>query len=649
MPAFYAATVPEFLAHEQDLIVGRQTGVIRSALTELSAEQLEAWREQLPILRTALSPDSARDWFLLLEYPIPRRGKRIDAVILAHDIILVLEFKCGARKYEKEARSQVEDYCLDLRDFHAESRGRILVPFLVATNAENEGPAVGEVIDGVAPVWLANASSLPCLIERAVGQYRALTAAPIDPERWNRAEYVPTPTIIEAARVLYEGQNVREISRCHAGAENLTRTSAAIMRAIQLARSSSRKTICFVTGVPGAGKTLAGLNIVHNRELHEGSLGVFLSGNGPLVRVLSEALARDDCRRTGRTISESRRRVSTFVQNVHRFIDAHFTGLTAPPDRVVVFDEAQRAWNAEQSRRKFKRDRSEPEIMLDIMDRHAGWAFIVALVGSGQEINTGEAGLSEWGRALAERFRHWNVLISPHLVGEHNSGDGLFRVPPDGLEVFQDRNLHLEVSLRSYKAEAVSEFVSHLLSMQVAHARAALASCSDFPLLLTRDIGKARAWLKRRQRGSRRIGLIASSGGRRLRAHGLDVRTELDVENWFLNPPSDVRASCYLETPATEFGIQGLELDWTGVCWDIDLVPERDGWSVRAFKGTNWQSTRDQTRRQYVLNKYRVLLTRAREGMIIWVPPGDPSDWTRPPRKYDCIAEYLQSCGIKEI
>jgi DUF2075 family protein/broad-specificity NMP kinase len=460
---------------------------------------------------------------------------------------------------------------------------------------------------------------------------------------------VPTPTIIEAARVLYEGQNVREISRCHAGAENLTRTSAAIMRAIQLARSSSRKTICFVTGVPGAGKTLAGLNIVHNRELHEGSLGVFLSGNGPLVRVLSEALARDDCRRTGRTISESRRRVSTFVQNVHRFIDAHFTGLTAPPDRVVVFDEAQRAWNAEQSRRKFKRDRSEPEIMLDIMDRHAGWAVIVALVGSGQEINTGEAGLSEWGRALAERFRHWNVLISPHLVGEHNSGDGLFRVPPDGLEVFQDRNLHLEVSLRSYKAEAVSEFVSHLLSMQVAPARAALASCSDFPLLLTRDIGKARAWLKRRQRGSRRIGLIASSGGRRLRAHGLDVRTELDVENWFLNPPSDVRASCYLETPATEFGIQGLELDWTGVCWDIDLVPERDGWSVRAFKGTKWQSTHDQTRRQYVLNKYRVLLTRAREGMIIWVPPGDPSDWTRPPRKYDCIAEYLQSCGIKEI
>jgi len=646
MPAFYAAAVPEFLTHEEDLIVGRQTGVTR---IELPAEQLEAWREQLRILRTALSSDSASDWYLLLEYPIPRRGKRIDAVVLAHDVILVLEFKCGARKYEREARIQVEDYCLDLRDFHAESRGRVLVPFLVATNATKELPPSHEPTDWVAPVWLANASSLPHLMEKAVFQYRDCAAAPIDFERWNRAEYVPTPTIIEAARILYERHDVREIARCHAGAENLTKTTAAVMQAIQWARSSGRKAICFVTGVPGAGKTLAGLNIVHNRELHKDSLAVFVSGNGPLVRVLSEALARDDSRRTGRAISESRRRVSTFVQNVHRFIDAHFADSAAPRDRVVIFDEAQRAWNAEHSQRKFKRDRSEPEIMLDIMNRHEGWAVIVALVGSGQEINTGEAGLGEWGRALAERFPHWKVLISPHLVEETFARDNLFQVPPNDLEIVEDGRLHLEVSLRSYKAEAVSEFVSQLLSIHVAGARAALSSCSDFPLVLTRDLAKARAWLKRRQRGSRRIGLVASSGGRRLIAHGLDVRTSLDVENWFLNPASDVRSSYYLEMPATEFGIQGLELDWTGVCWDLDLVPERGGWSVKAFKGTKWQSVRDPIRRRYVLNKYRVLLTRAREGMIIWVPPGDPSDWTRPPQKYNCIAEYLKSCGLKEL
>ncbi len=409
--------------------------------------------------------------------------------------------------------------------------------------------------------------------------------------------------------------------------------------------------ICFVTGVPGAGKTLAGLNIVHNRDLHKGSLGVFLSGNGPLVRVLSEALARDHSSRTKGSITESRRRVSTFVQNVHRFIDAHFAASTPPPDRVIVFDEAQRAWNAAQSKRKFKRDASEPEIMLGIMDRHQGWAVIVALVGSGQEINTGEGGLREWGRTLSDRFRHWKVVISPHLASGAGDEDGgaLFEDLPRGIELLEDPALHLDVSLRSYKAQAVSEFVSCLLSLHVERARSALASCPDFPIVLTRDLEKAREWLRRRQRGTRRIGLIASSSARRLKAYGLDVTSELEVEKWFLNPVSDVRSCYYLETPATEFGIQGLELDWISVCWDIDLVPEDGEWHVQAFKGTRWQTVRDPTRRRYVLNKYRVLLTRAREGMIVWVPRGDSSDWTRPASRYERVAAYLRSCGIPEI
>jgi hypothetical protein len=651
VPALYHAPVAEFLTHDEDLIVGRLSAVAGRALTELAAEQLEAWRQQIAILRSALRPHYSRNWHLLLEYPIPRRGKRIDAVILVEDLILVVEFKCGSRKYDREARLQVEDYCLDLRDFHRESCQRVLVPVLVATQAEEQSAASEEVIDWVAPLWFANAHSLGGIVEQAVVRYHSPNPNVIDPGRWDTAEYAPTPTIVEAARVLYEGQNVREISRCHAGAENLTKTSSAVMQAIEQAREKERKLICFVTGVPGSGKTLAGLNIIHNRELHEGSLGVFLSGNGPLVKVLSEALARDHHERTGQSIAESRRRVSTFIQNVHRFIDAHFTSSPPPPDRVVVFDEAQRAWNREQSQRKFKRDRSEPEIMLDIMDRHEGWAAIVALVGSGQEINTGESGLGEWGRALADRFQHWTVLVSPHAV-KGDAGDRsdlLFGARPSQIRVCEDDALHLEVSLRSYKAQAVSEFVAHSLLQQVENARSALASCPDFPIVMTREFEKAREWLKRRQRGTRRIGLIASSGARRLRAHGLDVRTELDVENWFLNPSFDVRSSYYLETPATEFGIQGLELDWTGVCWDTDLVPDSGDWHVRAFKGTHWQTVRDATRRQYVLNKYRVLLTRAREGMIIWVPKGDSSDWTRPPSGYDAIAAYLKACGVPEI
>jgi len=503
----------------------------------------------------------------------------------------------------------------------------------------------------VAPIWFANASTFASVLAQALARYGSQNHASIDPEQWDRAEYLPTPTIVEAARALYEGQNVHEISRCHAGAENLTRTSAAVISAIEASRRDERKLICFLTGVPGAGKTLAGLNIVHSRELHEGSLGVFLSGNGPLVKVLSEALARDECDRTATPLSESRRRASTFIQNVHRFIDAHFGKSNPPPDRVVVFDEAQRAWDREQSLRKFKRDRSEPEIMLDIMNRHPGWAAIVALVGSGQEINTGEAGLGEWGRALADRFRNWSVLASPILfTGDlAGSADQLFESAPNEMHVVQDAAMHLDVALRSYKAQAVSEFVAHLLTRQIDQARRALAACPEFPIAMTRDFTTAREWLRRRHRGSRRIGLIASSGGRRLRAHGLDVRVELEVENWFLNDSSDVRSSYYLETPATEFGIQGLELDWTGLCWDLDLVPTQSDWQIRAFKGTRWQTVRNETRRRYVLNKYRVLLTRAREGTVIWVPQGETADWTRPTAAYDAIADYLRACGIAEL
>lgn len=637
--------------HDEDLIVGRQSGIIQQGLSELSAKQLDAWRLQVSVLRTALRADYAEAWHLFLEYPIPRRGKRIDAVILAGSVILVIEFKCGAEKYESAARIQVEDYCLDLRDFHGGSRHRVLVPVLVATHAEERPRPSERVMDWVAPVWLSNAASLGRVLDQAARQNQSPETERIDPPSWNTAEYAPTPTIVEAARFLYEGQNVREISRCHAGAENLTKTSDAVIRAIRAARESGQKTICFVTGVPGAGKTLAGLNIIHSRDLHEGSLGVFLSGNGPLVRVLLEALARDHRGRTEMAIAESRRRVETFIQNVHRFIEAHFASSKAPPDRVIVFDEAQRAWNREQSNRKFKRDASEPEIVLDIMNRHEGWAVIVALVGGGQEINTGEAGLREWGRAVTNHFQHWRVVISLQLASGEMSGDGdtLFETLPANVELVEESALHLNVSLRAYRAQAVSEFVSHVLSMQIAKARSALASCSDFPIVLTRDLEKAREWLRRRQRGSRRIGLIASSGGRRLKAYGLDVRSELDVENWFLNSMTDVRSSFYLETPATEFGIQGLELDWTGLCWDIDLVPELDQWRVQALKGTKWQTVLNPTTRQYVLNKYRVLLTRAREGMIIWVPRSDGSDWTRPSAKYESIAQYLQVCGITEV
>ena len=661
MPAHYTATVPDFLTHDANHIVGSLTTEASAAgFYQQKHAQTEAWLVQINCLRRALQQaqalatsvgSSPAGWHLLLEYPIPRRGKRVDGVLLAAGLIIAIEFKCGTTTYARSAIEQIEDYCLDLRDFHQQSRERALVPLLVCTHAPDAPEPSDEVIDAVAPTWLANADNLGSRLAAILARHSRPTSPAIEASAWDHSNYLPTPTIIESAQALYAGQNVREISRCHAGVHNLTRTSDTVIEAIDNARRNGRKVICFITGVPGAGKTLAGLNIVHNHDLHEGTLGVFLSGNGPLVKVLREALARDHATRTGTSKAAAARKVATFVQNVHRFIDAYYAAPDkVPPDRVVIFDEAQRAWDAQQSQRKFNRPQAEAQIMLEVMNRHKDWAVVVALIGSGQEINRGEAGLAEWGRALQGQFRHWDVVMAPQLAaGQDNDGARLFAERPANMVIHEERALHLDVNLRSYRAEALSHFVAAMLNLDTAEAKRILAKLDSFPLVMTRDLQQAKTWLRSRQRGSRRIGLVASSGARRLRAYGLDVQTQLDVENWFLNDAADVRSSFYLETPATEFGIQGLELDWTGLCWGGDLTPRQGAWVCRAFRGTKWQAVQQEATQRYIINKYRVLLTRAREGSVIWIPQGDPTDPTRKPATFDAVAAYLQACGICQL
>jgi hypothetical protein len=651
--AFYASSVPEFLERQPEFVVGRLTARAgESGLFQQVHTQTSSWLQEIQILQQVLKElnalVNAAAWSILLEYPIPRRAKRIDVVLLLPGCVVVIEFKCGATSYDRAAFAQVEDYCLDLRDFHRECRDRILVPLLVATHAPIGQIPEDNQTDFVSEPWSANEEDLAEKLSLCAGRYQGEGQPSL--AQWNDGEYSPTPTIIEAAQALYAGQNVNEISRCHAGIDNLTRTSDAVIRLIGEARNQSKKLICFVTGIPGAGKTLAGLNVVHNHGLGTEDLGVFLSGNGPLVRVLTEALARDHRFRTGSSLAASKRRVSTFVQNVHRFIGEYFEQSDRiPVDHVAVFDEAQRAWNAEQSLRKFKRNFSEPEIMLEVMSRHRDWAVIVALVGVGQEINTGEAGLGEWGRALCERFRDWSVGVSAELMTETANHQGLFSSVPREVHVQEETALHLDVTLRSFKGQQLSEFVDALLNREVERARRVFGELEQYPIAMTRSLETARNWLRAHQRGTRRSGLVASSGARRLLAHGLDVTVDLDVENWFLNPRDDVRSSFFLEVPATEFGIQGLELDWVGLCWGGDLVPDDSGWIYRKFGGTEWQHVRNRQTQQYIINKYRVLLTRAREGLVIWVPPGDATDLTRPPALYNKVADYLKTCGIREI
>lgn len=661
MPAYYRDQLNAFLDRDVDTICGRLIqGASDAGFATHVHDQTDAWTKQIELLHPIVSellrdrPDAAR-WSILLEFPIPRRSKRIDAVILADDLVLVIEFKIGKTSLTEADRRQAEDYALDLRDFHKASAGRIVVPLLAATGSAPPERQLADIDDVVKPVIDTNGTRLITDLLSAYDRWHDSLRDRIRADAWDNSPYEPTPTILEAAQVLYAGQSVREISRSHAGADNLNRTTQAVLNAIREAQREQRKIICFLTGVPGAGKTLAGLNIVHDPALQNdnGGLGVFLSGNGPLVTVLSEALARDHKRRTGAKIDDARRHVSTFVQNVHAFVREYVDDQPdlAPPDKVVLFDEAQRAWNSAREKRKFGRDESEPSMMLRVMDRHADWAVIVALIGGGQEIHDGEAGLPEWGRTIAERYPHWRVHISSELARGRfdQSAQPLFEKTPADLDIVEDPDLHLAVALRSFRADQVAAWVDAVLSDRPADARQLMSQLHAFPIRMTRDLSRAKRWLRTQTRGHRRCGLVASSGGRRLRADGLDVKAELNVANWFLDPPPDVRSSYYLELPATEFAVQGLELDWVGVCWGGDLRRHRDAWTFNQFRGSKWQSVADDMKQRYLLNKYRVLMTRAREGFVIYIPTGDPADHTRPASHYQSTATYLQSCGVVSI
>jgi hypothetical protein len=657
MPAYYSNFVKGFLSDSTDSVLGALTTHASADGPAVDSRQIDAWLHQIDILKVHLSTlkpstPGIEEWGILFEYKIPRRSKRIDTVLIAGNMIVVIEFKIGSNAYDRSAVIQVEDYCLDLRDFHSESKDRTIIPILLSSEAPSKEMTINPIEDSVQETLFANKKDLDMLLSTIRTIWPASTHT-IPYKDWEKSAYNPTPTIIEAAQALYGGHDVYEISRSHAGAENLTKTSEAIVQAIRKARKSKSKIICFITGVPGSGKTLAGLNIVHNPDLRqeEQSLGVLLSGNGPLVKVLQEALARDHHQRTDSTLANSRRHVQTFLQNVHIFIEEYFADNTkVPVDHVALWDEAQRAWNAEQSQRKFNRNYSEAEIMLEIMDRH-DWAVIVALVGGGQEINTGEAGLPEWGKTVAEKYPHWKVYISPELVtgAPSTAGLTLFEEEPKGIVIEENPDLHLRVAIRAYKAQELSRWVEMVLSGKSNEAREIFHhKLKHYPIYLTRSLHTARNWLKSKVRGTRRVGLVASSGARRLRRYGMDVTLKFDVAKWFLNPADDVRSSYYLEIPATEFAIQGLELDWVGVCWGADFRREHDTWGYYAFKGTTWQTVRQDVRKQFILNKYRVLLTRSREGMIIWVPKGSPEDKTDKTEFYEQTAQYLLDCGLRE-
>ncbi len=681
---YYSETLQRFLNQDVSSILGNL-----SKLNEfdLSLEQRDAWEQEIAIMKQ-VAKELGLEGHIAFEYTIPRLGKRVDIVLLVEGIVFTIEFKVGADDFLVNDKEQVWDYALDLKNFHEESRDRVIVPILVATDApeakcSTEPGLFSYYDDQVYYPLFSNSNTLLSILRQVLSAESSLS--PIDAHEWLFSRYNPTPTIIQAASALYMNHSVEDITKHEADKAGIDTCTDLILNIIRESKENHQKSICFVTGVPGAGKTLVGLNVAIQQE--QGDLAVYLSGNGPLVKVLTEALARDKVQKEKAanrkcTKTEAERQVSRFIQIIHRYRDNMLAKLKVPiqgtsieidpakvskaahsnaaeVENVAIFDEAQRMWDMRHLSAWLSRKKglanfpmSEGEFLIWSLDQHKDWATIVCLVGGGQEINSGEGGIGLWIQALNETFPDWQIYISDKLTDKEYAEGNVATLLEGNPNVHMEQNLHLAVSQRSYRAETLSLFVHQLLDLDIPAARTTYADIRErYPIVLTRDLDKAKAWLRAHARGSERYGMLVSSKAFRLKPLAIDIRTQADIVPWFLNPITDIRSSLFLEDVATEFDIQGLELDWTCLVWDGDFRydPDHNCWQHFNFRSDRWQNINIAEGRAYQLNAYRVLLTRARQGMVICIPEGNPSDATRLPEFYDPTFDYFKRLGIEVI
>lgn len=682
---YYSDTIASFIDRNVNEIIGKLT---LASQYDINDETSQSWVEEIYTLKEILKPYRFRG-SIYFEYNIPRMGRRADVIVVIDGIIFVLEYKTSEQKFTREARTQVWDYALDLKNFHEQSAERILIPILVAPKESNKNCSLELKYyeDNVYEPLQVNASKLRYALATVLESIPHDTQILVTDDVWAKSGYEPTPTIIEAAIALYEENTVEDITK-HGG--DIDNASLELLNIINYCRDNNRKGICFITGVPGAGKTLIGLNTAID-QFNKGEKAVYLSGNFPLVNVLQEALTRDFVRRDkikakqenrkACTKEEARSKVKAFIQMIHHYRDLYLEGTQIeegkivpvpgyfqshtdkayiPAEHVAIFDEAQRAWTKDELCR-FMREKkkindfpfSEPEYLISCMDRQIDWGVVVCLVGNGQSINKGEAGLTEWIESIHRSYNDWDVYMSDYLL---QSGD----VTPEELSLIKDQliskeDLHLKMSMRSFRSEKVSIFVNQLLALKKEEAAATLKELENYPIVMTRSLETAKNWLRKHNRGSERMGILASSKAERLKAISINVRFKPDFVHWFLEDDSDIRSSNALEDTLTEFEVQGLEIDWSCVAWDADLRLNKNEnlWQHYQLRsGTKWQNIHKPQNREYQINAYRVLLTRARQGMVIVVPYGDngnPPDETRKPEWYDGIYNYLKEIGIEEI
>jgi DUF2075 family protein len=674
MPAYSRHSIRSFLTISPAEVVGvLQQRYAADGFASQYTRQTRAWGEVIPSLKDLLRRlvacrEDAYEWAILVEYPLYRLRRRIDLVILAGDTIVVVECKVGADQFSAQDRRQVEEYALDLRDFHGASSRRRIVPLLWSTDAEpttHLSPQISDCDISVVPVVCVGTEGFERYL--ATLQYSG-DKDHIVAEAWDGAPYRPVPGVIEAATIIFAGHGVKSIA--NADADNLSVTASRLVALIREARECRKRYLLLLTGVPGSGKTLAGLNVVHTAiETGVEKKGdiVYLSGNTPLVVVIREALARDEHRRgilkrPRRSLDDIRRDVRVRVQHINDFLQQCLIGAPEEPpeEHVIVFDEAQRAWDAKQGQEKFNRTASEPLLLLELMSRHRDWCACVCLIGSGQEINSGEEGVRGWGDALRNLDprlrREWTMFAAPDVFSDAPSTRSIVLSElPAEIATRVEPDLQLRVPQRSYRSPKVSKWVDQVLAGDEAAAASTALDLGEYPIVFTRSLAKAKAWLQKNSRGKRRFGLVASSGARRMRADGLGMSLHAsagtEIAHWYLNPRADIRSSFALEVPANEYTCQGLELDLVCLCWGGELLWDkaRCAWSYFRLSGTAWQTVRELSARQFVENSYRVLLTRAREGLILWVPEGDDADPTRAPSPLNETADFLESCGAAEV
>lgn len=651
--AYYCNSIPGFIKDKSESIIGQ---LVRHSF-EINKDQSDAWERQVTELQNRLEA-CGMEGDIIFEYDIVRLGKRIDVILLIRHMVFSLEFKNGKEIFTAQDAQQAEDYAVDIKNFHKESEDLYVCPILIATDA--------------APY--AKPQSIDCYPDKQVHLQRENieTLIPkvteisdlygddgeINFEKWFNSPYFPTPTIVAAAIEAYSTHNLSEIAHSEAGQENITICEEKIDSVVSYAQKNHKKCVCLVTGVPGAGKTLVGLDVVaKNMDKGQENLSIYLSGNGPLVEVLREALVRS-VKKKGQYNRQTQTAINALIQSSYAFKRDNSSHKRPTAEKILIFDEAQRVWNQQKMAQKHDNDPamsvSEPHLLYEIMDRHQDWAVMICLVGLGQDIYDGEVGINEWFRCGVEDFAEWELFYSPEIFTQIEDQ----RINKEMIQACNRCHtipeLHLKTSIRSFRADTQSQFVDFLLDNNPQKTREVYQLISDkYPVFLTRNINKAKEWARKQVRGSQRCGVLACSSAQRLKPEGIYVPTDIDVKNWFLADTDDLRSSNMMEITASEFKVQGLEIDWAVVCWDADLRRngKNDGWDHYSFRGSKWIKRNKPEQKRYLVNSYRVLLTRARQGMVIFVPKGvDPEeDPTRDFSFYDGIYSYLRSCGIKEL